>query len=153
VAATAGYAVLPVLAAARIGEALLAGDAAGLDAAVDWGRLPEGLDRAMSESIAQHSGPAATFLMGMAEEIRQGLATPSGLMMLARDRLPAHQPANGLGMIGAIQPLDGMRLRVDLHASGENRQAFSITLALTDVFRMRWQVVGVNLPPLPLGGG
>ncbi len=147
VASATAYALMPLLAAARMGEALVAGNAGTLAMAVDWTSLPEGIDRAMGESIEQHSGAAAAFLTGMAGEVRGALATPEGLLAVLRDRLPIGQPVNGLGMIGAIQPLDGRRLRVGLHAPGDGREAVTITLALHDLLRLRWQVVGLELPP------
>lgn len=132
------YAAAPFLAAAELGDALASGDAARIAERVDWAELrpvlpPSGLD-----------GKAGEFLAAMAEDIGRGMATPAALASLGRERM-AHG-ASGLGMIGAIRPISAGRMEIALHGNGGGAQALSVTLALTDPWRLRWQVVGLHVP-------
>ena len=137
------YAGAPFLAAATLGEALAAGDAQGLEQRVDWASL--GPQFAASLNTQPLSPQADRFLGGMARDVAQGMASPEGLLGLVRDRLP--RGAGGFGMIGAVRPLDARHWQVALHAPGEADSALHVTLALQDPLRMRWQVVGMELPP------
>lgn len=152
------FATAPIVAAARVGQALASGDVAQLQMAVDWQSLSPALRHGMDAAIQGNGlgsgssggsgGGAATFLAGMADEMMQGLATPAGLMALVRPRLPAEGGLGGMGMIGAIRPVGGGRWQVALHAPGESREALTVTLALRDALTMHWQVVGLDVPRL-----
>lgn len=143
VCSATGYAVAPLLAAARLGEALAEGDTAWLTEAVDWRSISPGLSATMLADAGSHDGRAAAFLRGMAEDVAQGMATPDGLTGLLRGRLP--RGASGPGMIGSFRPLDATRWEVALHAPGERLSALNVTLSLRDPLRMRWQVTGMAL--------
>ncbi|WP_164867820.1 DUF2939 domain-containing protein [Rhodovarius crocodyli] len=137
------YLAAPFVAAATLGEALARGDAARLEAQVDWARLaPQFAEGLGSQPL---SPQADRFLAGMAHDVAQGMATPAGLIGALRDRLP--RDAGGFGMIGAVRPLGAREWQVSLHAPGEAEQALSVTLALQDPWRMQWQVVGVQVAP------
>ncbi len=142
------YAVAPVLAAARMGEALASGDALALEAAVDWSGVGAALNQEMATATQGHSPAATAFLQGMVTDVAQGLATPAGLMGLLRGRLPGR--AQGVDMIGAVRPLNATHLQVALHAPGDAQRALSVTLALHDPLRLRWRVVGMVVAPAPL---
>lgn len=152
VVSAAGYAVAPLLAAARLGEALAAGDTAWLTEAVDWNGVTPGFSETMLAGATGHDGQAAAFLRGMAEDVARGMATPDGMAGLLRDRLP--RGSSGPGMIGSFRPLDATRWEVALHAPGEAMRTLNVTLSLRDPLRMRWQVTGMALADRPrdLGG-
>lgn len=140
------FATAPILTAARVGQALAAGDVAGLEAAVDWQTLSPALRQGMDAAVRDSGGGAAAFLAGMADEMAQGMATPQGLLAVMRERLPAGTGVGGMAMIGAIRPVEGGRWQVALHAPGESREALTVTLALRDALSWRWRVVGVEVP-------
>ena len=146
------YATAPLVAAARMGEALAAGDTAWLTDAVDWAAISPALSDTMLAGTAGHDDQAAAFLRGMARDVARGMATPEGMTGLLRDRLPRGSP--GHGMIGSFRPLDATRWEVALHAPGEREKALSLTLSLRDPLRMRWQVTGMAVADRPrdLGG-
>jgi len=139
----AGYALAPLIAAARLGEALAAGNVTWLASAVDWADLSPGLSDSMLAGAGQHDGQAATFLRDMAQDVARGMATPAGMAALLRDRLP--RGSAGSDMIGRVRPLDATRWEVALHAPGEPLRALNVTLSLRDAWRMRWQVTGMEL--------
>ncbi|MBC7432286.1 MAG: DUF2939 domain-containing protein [Rubritepida sp.] len=145
------YAVAPLLAAARLGEALAAGDTAWLTEAVDWRQVSPALSEAMLAGATGHSDQAQAFLRDMAQDVARGMATPDGMAGLLRERLPrgSHGATSGMGMIGSIRPLDATRWEVALHAPGEAQQALSITLSLRDAWRLRWQVTGMAVAERP----
>lgn len=151
VAAVGFYALAPVFAAARFGEALAAGDMAWLNASVDWQQVAPALSQGMVASLEGHTGTAAIFLRGMSEDVAAGMATPQGMANLLRDRLP--RGSSGSGMIGSIRPLDARHWEVALHAPGETAQAVSVTLSLADPWSMRWQVTGLRLAERPMDVG
>ena len=140
---TTTYAVAPLMAAARLGQALAAGDTAWLTDAVDWAELSPTLSDTMLASTTGHDGQAAAFLRDMARDVARGMATPDGMSNLLRDRLP--RGSAGHGMIGHFRPLDATRWEVALHAPGDREQTLSITLSLRDPLRMRWQVTGMTV--------
>ena len=147
VASATCYAVAPLLAAARLGEALASGDTAWLAAGVDWNGVSPGLSETMLASAAGHDGQAADFLRGMADDIARGMATPEGMTGLLRDRLP--RGSAGYGMIGSFRPLDAGHWEVALHAPGEIQRTLNVTLALRDPWRLHWQVTGMALANRP----
>ena len=138
-----GYAVAPLMAAARLGEALAAGDTAWLTEAVDWDTISPALSETMLADAGAHDSQATAFLRGMAQDVARGMATPDGLTRLLRNRLPRGTP--GANMIGSIRPLDATRWEVALHAPGEQQSALNITLSLRDPWSLRWQVTGMAL--------
>lgn len=142
-AATGAYAVAPLLAAARVGEALAAGDTAWLAQAVDWQEVSPGLQHGLMLAAAGHEGQAAAFLRAIAQDVAQGMATPDGMAGLLRERLPQG------GSIGSVRPLDPTRWEVGLHAPGRAEQALAVTLSLRDPLRLRWQVTGMTLRDRP----
>lgn len=152
VASVTGYAAAPLIAAARLGEALAAGDTAWLHEAVDWDGLSPSLSDTMLASTAGHDGQAAAFLRGMVDDIARGMATPHGMSGLLRERLP--RGSSGPGMIGRFRPLHATRWEVALHAPGEALQTVNLTLSLRDPWRLRWQVTGMALAmrPRDMGG-
>lgn len=132
------YAAAPFIAAAQLGEALASGDAARIASRVDWAGLrpalpPSGLD-----------GQAGVFLAAMADDIARGMATPAALAHLGRERMADARA--GLSMIGAIRPISAGRMQVSLHGPAAREEALSVTLALTDPWRLRWQMVGFHVP-------
>jgi hypothetical protein len=143
VVGTTTYALAPLMAAARLGQALAAGDIAWLTEAVDWAEISPTLSETMLAGVTGHDGQAAAFLRGMAQEVARGMATPDGMTTLMRDRLP--RGSTGHGMIGHFRPIDATRWEVALHAPGERDQALSITLSLRDPLRLRWQVTGMTV--------
>ena len=132
------YATAPFIAAAQLGEALASGDAGRIANHVDWAELRPALPASGLD------GQAGAFLAAMADDIARGMATPAGLAHLGRERM-AHS-TTGLSMIGAVRPLSAGRMQVSLHGPAEREEALSVTLALTDPWRLRWQVVGLHVP-------
>lgn len=137
-ALVSAYAAAPFVAAAQLGEALASGDAGRIAGHVDWAELRPALPASGLD------GEAGAFLAAMADDIARGMATPAGLARLGRERM-AHA-TTGLSMIGAVRPLSAGRVQVSLHAPAEREEALSVTLALTDPWRLRWQVVGLHVP-------
>ena len=82
------YAIAPMLAAARLGEALAAGDAGVLEQVVDWRQVHAVMAQDMAAATQGHGPGATAFLAGMAGDVAQGLASPAGLVALLRDRMP-----------------------------------------------------------------
>lgn len=132
------YATAPFIAAAQLGEALASGDAARIAGRVDWAGLRPALPASGLD------GQAGVFLAAMADDIARGMATPAGLAELGRERM-AHA-TTGLSMIGAIRPISAGRMQVSLHGPAAREEAMSVTLALTDPWRLRWQMVGFHVP-------
>lgn len=132
------YAAAPFVAAAQLGDALASGDAARIAVHVDWVALRPAL------SINALDGQAGAFLEAMAQDMARAMATPAALASLGRERM-AHA-APGLGKIGAVRPIAAGRMEVSLHGRDGLGEALSVTLALTDPWRLRWQVVGLHVP-------
>ncbi len=146
-----GYAAMPVLASQHLTAALDADDAAGVAAMVDWPAVQASLSGDLAAAThalppgrtAGLSGAGLDYLQGMAREVSAGMATAEGLANLLRRRLGVE---GGAPLASAqLQPEGLTRTRVVLAAADGGSATVSMTLALTDPLRLRWQVVAVQL--------
>jgi len=147
----AGYAAAPVLAAQEVTAALSAADTSAIAEVVDWSAVRAGLTGELSAAAhalppgrtAGLSGAGLDFLQGMAREVSAGVSTADGLAELIRRRLGVGQ---GVALAPAqVQPEGLTRARLVFVAADGGDGRISMTLALTDPMRLRWQVVAVDL--------
>ncbi len=147
----AGYAAAPVLAAQGVTAALSAADAEGMAGLVDWPAVRSGLTGELAAAAhalppgrtAGLSGAGLDFLQGMARDVSAGMSTADGLAELLRRRLGVEGRATLAP--GQVQPEGLTRARLVLASADGGEGRVSMTLALTDPFRLRWQVVAVAL--------
>ena len=146
-----GYAAAPVLAAQNVTAALSGADPGGMAALVDWPSVQAGLSGELAAAAhalppgrtAGLSGAGLDFLQGMAREVSAGMSTADGLAELMRRRLAvegqaALAPAH-------VEPQGWNRARMVLASADGGDGRVTMTLALTDPLRLRWQVVAVEL--------
>ncbi len=147
----AGYAAAPVLAAQNLTAALSAADAEGMAGLVDWSAVQSGLSGELSAAAhalppgrtAGLSGAGLDYLQGMAREVSAGMSTADGLAELLRRRLGVEGRATLAP--GRMLPEGLTRARLVLASVDGGDGRVSMTLALTDPLRLRWQVVAVDL--------
>jgi hypothetical protein len=147
----AGYAAAPVLAAQHVTAALAGADAAGMAGLVDWSAVQAGLSGELAAAThalppgrtAGLSGAGLDFLQGMARDVSAGMSTAEGLANLMRRRLGVE----GRATLAPAQfhPEGLTRARMVLASADGSDGHVTMTLALTDPLRLRWQVVAVEL--------
>ncbi|MBV8097498.1 MAG: DUF2939 domain-containing protein [Acetobacteraceae bacterium] len=155
-AVAAAYALYPCVTLYRLGQAIRQGDAATLEALVDWDQLREGIKEDICDQImeppAQEAADSlppfgASFVRGIAATAIDSAVTPRGLLSVTQ------RPMEGLArphkekqprIVWAF--FDGpMRFHADLTAPGTGvRTPIRIQLELQDGF---WKVTRVWLPP------
>lgn len=152
-ALAAGYVAAALLAAQQVTRALGSADTATLAQAVDWSAVEASLaGRLLASAHELPTGRTAgltpaglDFLQGMAREVTAGIATQDGLAELVRRRLGLPDLPDAQLAAPHIQPESLTSTRLVLASADGEEGAVTLTLALTDPLRLRWQVVGVEL--------
>lgn len=143
------YAGSPVASAVQVAAAIQRGDAAALAHHIDWNTLRPALNAALAAETQRNSAaPMPDFITGMAQDMAERLATPAGLAALLNERLAAGGPQPARDMLSRLRPIEPGLWEVTLtSADGPGRSA-TLTLALTDPMRLRWEVQAIQLPAL-----
>lgn len=142
------YAGSPVASAVQVAAAIQRGDAAALAHYIDWNTLRPALNAALAAETQRHdSQPMPDFITGMASEMAERLSSPAGLALLLNQRLApgAAQPARD--MLSRVRMLEAGLWEVTLTSTQVPDRSAKLTLALTDVARLRWEVQAIQLPP------
>ncbi len=147
----AGYGAAPVLAAQQLTAALSGADAEGMAALVDWPAVQAGLSGELSAAAhalppgrtAGLSGAGLDYLQAMAREVSAGMGTADGLAELMRRRLGVEGRATLAP--AELHPEGLTTARMVLASADGSDGRVTMTLALTDPLRLRWQVVAVAL--------
>lgn len=145
--AIAVYAGSPVASAVQVAAAIQRGDAAALAHYVDWNTLRPALNAALAAETQRHDGQAMPdFITGMASDMAERLSSPAGLAVLLNQRLApgAAQPARD--MLSRVRMLEAGLWEVTLTSTQVPDRSAKLTLALTDVARLRWEVQAIQLP-------
>ena len=143
------YLAAPVLASQQVTAAIAADDPAGLEALVDWPALQAGMHEDLAAAAlplgrtAGLSSAGLDYLQAMARETASGMASADGLATLLRRRL---------GLEGGAEPAparllpEGLtRTRMVLAAADGSDASVALTLALVEPWRLRWQVVALDV--------
>lgn len=142
------YAGSPVASAVQVAAAIQRGDAAALAHYIDWNTLRPALNAALAAETQRHdSNPMPDFITGMATDMAERLSSPAGLAVLLNQRLApgAAQPARD--MLSRVRMLEAGLWEVTLTSTQVPDRSAKLTLALTDVARLRWEVQAIQLPP------
>lgn len=147
----AGYATVPVLASQQVVDAISADEPNGLAGLINWPAIHAGMAGELAAAAhalppgrtAGLSGAGLGYLQGMAQQVSTKLATAEGLADLTRRRL---RLVSGTQLAPAqLQPEGFTRARMVLAAPDGQEGTVTMTLALVDPLRLRWQVVAVAL--------
>ena len=153
-AVVAVYVGSPVASAVQVAAAIQRGDAASLAHHIDWATLRPALTAALAaEAQANHTQPMPSFIMGMAQDMADRLASPAGLAVLLNERLAANGTQPAREMVSGVRMLDAALWEVTLSSPQSPERSARLTLALTDPMRLRWEVRAIELPArLPARG-
>jgi Protein of unknown function (DUF2939) len=151
-----GYAAYPYVTLYRLGHAIHTGDAATLQALVDWPAVREGIkedicdnvaaDPAVTSSNGKLPGFGASFVRGIAANAVDQQVTAAGLVDMT------HHHATGTGTRGAAVQVnwaffhDPTDFIVSLDATGQH-EPIKLRMSLKDA---TWQVTRIWLPPAML---
>jgi hypothetical protein len=136
-----------VASAVQVAAAIQRGDADALAQYIDWSTLRPALNAALeAETQRPESQPMPSFITAMTTDMAERLSSPAGLAALLNQRLApgGAQPARDM--------LSGVRMReaglwdVTLTSTQAPERSAKLTLALTDVTRLRWEVQAIQLP-------
>ena len=143
--AVAFYAGSPVASAVQFAAAIQRGDATTLAHHIDWPSLRPALDAALAAEVQRNdSEPMPGFIAGMAQDIAQRLAPPEGFATPPRLAASAMPPARE--MLSRVRMLEAGLWQVTLPMPNMGDRPARLTLALTDVARLRWEVQAIELP-------
>jgi hypothetical protein len=145
----------PIQAARELLSAAERRDETRLGAQVDWAAVnADQTERlgSLAETAAERRGGADAFLRGMAQDVAGGVGNSAGLLAAMHHRLG---PVEHGGWRVASVEADGLwRLRINLRGAapmpeeGEDAgtgPSVSLTLALTDPWRLAWRMVAFEL--------
>jgi len=145
--AFAFYVGSPVASAVQFAAAIQRGDAAALAHHIDWPSLRPALDAALAAEVQRNdTQPMPSFIAGMAQDIAERLSPPEGLAIMLNERMAANgvQPAREI--FSRVRMLEAGLWQVTLPLPNMLDRSAKLTLALTDVARLRWEVQAVDLP-------
>ena len=141
------YAGSPVASAVQVAAAIQRGDAAALAYHIDWPSLRPALNAALAaEAQRNDSQPMPAFITGMADDMAERLSSPAGLAMLLNERLAAGGVQPARDMLTRVRMLEAGLWEVTLTSPNVPDRSAKLTLALTDVARLRWEVQAIELP-------
>jgi hypothetical protein len=142
------YAGSPVASAVQVAAAIQRGDAAALAHYIDWNTLRPALNAALAAETQRHdSQPMPDFITGMATEMADQLSSPAGLALLLNQRLAPGAAHPARDMLSRVRMLEAGLWEVTLTSTQVPDRSAKLTLALTDVARLRWEVQAIQLPP------
>lgn len=138
------YAGSPVASAVQVAAAIQRGDTAALAQHVDWTTLRPALDVALAaETQRNASQPMPDFILGMARDMAERLASPAGLALLLDGRSAGGvQPARDL--LSRMRMLEAGLWEVTLASGHVPDRSARLTLALSDAMRLRWDVQAIE---------
>ncbi|MCX8133023.1 MAG: DUF2939 domain-containing protein [Roseococcus sp.] len=144
VAVLLAYAASPVAAALQLAGAAQRADVPALAAQADFERLRPAIAARLDHLAAERlEGAAPAYLHRLREDLSARLASPEGLgALLARQAPPGSGPAPG--WVQAAQPLEGGRWSITLAPPEAPARTATLTLALADPLRLRWQLVDLD---------
>jgi len=141
------YAGSPGASAMQVAAAIQRGGAAALAHHIEWQSLRPALNAAFAAEVLRNdSQPMPAFITGMAEEMAERLSSPAGLgiVLNARQVASGAQPARE--QISRVRMLQAGLWEVTLTSPNLPDRSAKLTLALTDVARLRWEVQAIELP-------
>jgi hypothetical protein len=142
------YAGSPVASAVQVAAAIQRGDAAALAHYIDWNTLRPALNAALAAETQRHDGqPMPDFITGMATDMAERLSSPAGLALLLNQRLAPGSAQPARDMLSRVRMLEAGLWEVTLTSTQIPDRSAKLTLALTDVARLRWEVQAIQLPP------
>ncbi|MEI6158941.1 MAG: DUF2939 domain-containing protein [Roseococcus sp.] len=141
------YAGSPVASAVQVAAAIQRGDAAALAHYIDWNTLRPALNAALAaEAQRNDSQPMPAFITNMAQDMAERLSSPAGLAVLLNERLAAGGVHPARDMLSRVRMLEAGLWEVTLTSTNVPDRSATLTLALTDVARLRWEVQAIQLP-------
>lgn len=141
------YAGSPVASAVQVAAAIQRGDAAALAHYIDWNTLRPALNAALAaETQRNSSAPMPDFITGMAQDMADRLASPAGLALLLNERLAAGGAQPARDMLSRVRLIEAGLWEVTLTSVNVPDRSATLTLALTDPMRLRWEVQAIQLP-------
>jgi hypothetical protein len=141
------YAGSPVASAVQVAAAIQRGDAAALAHYIDWNTLRPALNAALAaETQRNSSAPMPDFITGMAQDMADRLASPAGLALLLNERLAAGGVQPARDMLSRVRLIEAGLWEVTLTSVNVPDRSATLTLALTDPMRLRWEVQAIQLP-------
>ncbi|MBX9749551.1 MAG: DUF2939 domain-containing protein [Roseococcus sp.] len=142
------YAGSPVASAVQVAAAIQRGDAAALAHYIDWNTLRPALNAALAAETQRHDGaPMPDFITGMASELADRLSSPASLAQLLNQRLAPGMAHPARDMLSRVRMLEAGLWEVTLTSTEVPDRSAKLTLALTDLARLRWEVQAIQLPP------
>lgn len=151
------YCVYPYITLYRLGQAIRNGDAAGLEAMVDWNSVREGIKEDICDFVidqpreAQDDGRlppfGAGFVRGIATNVVDKRVTPEALVEAAQQPVPERAARGAAVQVSWAFFASPSAFLVDLNTPG---QAAPIRLQM-DLRHGAWHVTRVWLPPELLG--
>lgn len=142
------YAGSPVASAVQLAAAIQRGDAAALAHHIDWNTLRPALSAALAaETQRNSSAPMPDFITGMAQDMAERLASPAGLAVLLNERLAAGGSQPARDMLSRVRLIEAGLWEVTLTSVNLPERSATLTLALTDPMRLRWEVQAIQFPP------
>lgn len=148
--AGAAYAGAPVASAVQMAAAIQRGDAAALAPHVEWNTLRPAVEAALAAEMQRNAAaPMPDFITGMAREMTERLASPAGLAALLHERLATGGVPSAREMSSRVRMLEAGLWEVTLASVHRPDRSASLTLALTDPMRLRWEVQAIQLPGPP----
>ncbi|MDB5412744.1 MAG: hypothetical protein JWR10_1079 [Rubritepida sp.] len=140
------YLASPIAFALQVASAIQRGDAEALSSQMDWASLRPALEAALvAGAQANHARPMPDFITGMARDMTDRLASPSGLAALLNERLASPgQPARE--MLDRIRVIEAGLWEITLISPWAPYRSAKLTLALVDPLRLRWEVRAITLP-------
>ena len=143
------YAGSPMASAMQIAAAIQRGGAAALAHHIEWQSLRPALDAALAAEVQRNDRqPMPNFITGMAQDMAERFSSPAGLGILLSER-PANNPQPAREMLSRVRMLEAGLWEVTLNSPTSPDRSVKLTLALTDMARLRWEVQAIELPAQP----
>lgn len=144
------YAGSPVASAVQVAAAIQRGDAATLAQHVDWTTLRPALDVALTAEMQRNaSQPMPDFITGMARDMAERLASPTGVALLLNEQMAAGGTQPARDMLSRLRMLETGVWEVTLNSGQAPDRSARLTLALTDAMRLRWDVQAIEFSSQP----
>ena len=141
------YTGSPMASAVQVAAAIQRGGAAALAHHIEWQSLRPALNAALAAEVQRNdSQPMPSFITGMAQDMAERLSSPAGLGILLSERLPASGAQPAREMLSRLRMLEAGLWEVTLNSPNAPDRSVKLTLALTDVARLRWEVQAIELP-------
>lgn len=146
-AVVAVYMGAPVASAVQVSAAIQRGQAAALANQIDWQSLRPAINAALAaEKQRNDSQLMPAFISAMAEDLAERLSSPAEIatMLGAGPTASGAQPERD--MLSRVRILEAGLWEVTLTSPHAADRSVRLTLALTDVARLRWDVQAIDFP-------